>query len=146
MPVLKNTRHEKFAQERAKGATIDAAYKAAGYISSRQNAHRLSTNEGIEARIRELQSEIAEKAEWTAADRLKMLNEIATAAKSTDPRVAVSAIAEANKMQGSHAAAKHEHTGANGGPIQTQEVSARDAVASKLASLTTGACSKADTG
>ncbi|MDX0979387.1 terminase small subunit, partial [Sinorhizobium medicae] len=31
MPVLKNARHEKFAQARAKGNTVDEAYVVAGF-------------------------------------------------------------------------------------------------------------------
>lgn len=62
---------------------------------------------------------MAEKAEWNAADRLKMLADIAEKTKSADPRVAVSAIAEANKMQGSHTPSKQEITGKDGEPLQT---------------------------
>lgn len=74
----------------------------------------------IEKAISEARSRVAEKAEWSAADRLRMLADIAEAAIKDDPRVAVSAIAEANKMQGSHAPNKTEHTGKDGGPIQTE--------------------------
>lgn len=41
---------------------------------------------------------------------------------------------------------KREHTGAGGGPIQTQEVPARDRIASRLARLSTGGGSGKDTG
>lgn len=40
---------------------------------------------------------------------------------------------------------KREHTGANGGPIQTEEVSARDRIAGKLARLATGTGAGPDT-
>ncbi|RYD50735.1 MAG: hypothetical protein EOP83_23695 [Verrucomicrobiaceae bacterium] len=68
----------------------------------------------MKRRVAEIVGKVSEKAEWTAADRLKMLAEIARAAAKADPRVAVSAIAEANKMQGSHAPAKHQHSGSIG--------------------------------
>lgn len=80
------------------------------------------TKPDVAALIREKQAKVAEKAEWSAADRLAALKRISDASEKEDPRVAVSAIAEANKMQGSHAPAQHRLAGANGGPIQTVDV------------------------
>ncbi|MDF2797431.1 MAG: hypothetical protein K0R85_175 [Devosia sp.] len=114
MAVLPNPKHEAFAQARAAGNSADDAYAQAGFRPHRGNAHRLSTNESIKRRVREIVGRVAEKAEWTAADRLKMLADIAAAAAEKDPRVAVSAIAEANKMQGSHAPARLQHSGSVG--------------------------------
>ncbi|MGQ5719895.1 terminase small subunit [Pseudochrobactrum asaccharolyticum] len=74
----------------------------------------------IEKAITEARNRVAERAEWSAADRLRMLADIAEAAIKDDPRVAVSAIAEANKMQGSHAPTKTEHTGKDGKPIEVK--------------------------
>lgn len=146
MPVLKNARHEKFAQERFKGKTIDEAYVAAGFKENRGNAARLNANESIRKRIDELTANAAEKAEWSAADRLAALKRISDAAERDDPRVAVSAIAEANKMQGSHAPTKSEITGKDGGAIETKDVSARDIVSGKLARLASRSGAGADTG
>ncbi|RDE07724.1 hypothetical protein [Pelagibacterium lacus] len=114
MPILPNPRHESFAQALAKGKTADDAYAQAGYRPNRKNAWRLKTNEDIAARVAELGAKAAEKAEWSAADRLAALKRISDAAEAQDPRVAVSAISEANKMQGSHAPAKHTHSGTIG--------------------------------
>lgn len=122
MPVLPNQRHEAFAQALAKGKTADEAYTLAGFKPNRGNATRLKANESIRKRVEELQGKVAEKAAWSAADRLKSLKTIHDSQIEKDPRVAISAIAEANKMQGSHAPAKHQHTGANGGPIQTVDL------------------------
>jgi len=108
MPILPNPRHESFAQHLAKGKTADEAYVLAGFKANRGNAARLKANESIAARVAELQSKAAEKAEWTAADRLASLKTIHDAQAKADPRVAIAAIAEANKMQGSHAPAKTE--------------------------------------
>ncbi len=108
MPVLQNPKHEVFAQALAKGASAADAYERAGYKPSRSAASRLSTNVNIEARVAELVERISEKAEWTAADRLASLKTIHDAQAKADPRVAIAAIAEANKMQGSHAPAKTE--------------------------------------
>jgi phage terminase small subunit len=114
MPALKNAKHEAFAQGLFKGLTVDKAYSEAGFKANRGNATRLKANENIQARLDELQSKASEKAEWSAADRLAALKRISDAAEDKDPRVAVSAIGEANKMQGSHAPAKHTHSGAIG--------------------------------
>lgn len=135
MPVLKNARHEAFSQALAKGMTADAAYVEAGYKPSRKNAFRLKTNEGVRARVEELGGRAAEKAEWSAADRLKSLKRIHDDTSGQDPRVAISAIAEANKMQGSHAPAKHQHTGRGGGPIETVDLTKLSA--DELAALET---------
>lgn len=62
----------------------------------------------IAGAVEKAQAKVAEKAEWSAAERLSALKRISDAAEVKDPRVAVSAIAEANKMQGSHAPAKTE--------------------------------------
>jgi phage terminase small subunit len=120
MPVLKNARHEKFAQALAKGSTADDAYENAGFKPDRGHASRLAANGNVQARVGEIKSRAAEKAEWTAADRLVMLKVIAEKNIRADPRSTIAAIGEANKMQGSHAPAKLQHTGADGGPIKTE--------------------------
>lgn len=65
MPVLTNTRHERFAQELAKGKTSDEAYQLAGFSANRGNATRLKANESVVARVAELQQRGAEKAVLT---------------------------------------------------------------------------------
>lgn len=122
MPVLRNAKHEAFAQALAKGRSAAAAYEDAGYKPSRSAASRLSTNVSIRSRADEIAGRAAEKAEWTAADRLKGLKRIFDATEDKDPRTAIAALSEANKMQGSYPPAKHQHTGANGGPIQTVDL------------------------
>src|SRR6266851_4743243 len=58
MPVLRNGRHENFAQQIAAGKSTTDAYLLAGYKSSRlkarQHGYRLRTREDITARIQEL--------------------------------------------------------------------------------------------
>lgn len=61
---------------------------------------RLKANENILKRIDEIRARVTEKAEWKAVGRLRMLADIAEKAKTEAPRITVSAIAEANKMQG----------------------------------------------
>ncbi|WP_454686850.1 hypothetical protein [Agrobacterium leguminum] len=117
MPVLKNARHETFAQGLAKGMTADEAYVSAGYKPDRGHASRLASNGNIRARVDEIKNRVAEKAEWSAADRLLSLKAIHDASANEDRRTAIAAIAEANKMQGSYAPTRQEHTGRNGGPV-----------------------------
>ncbi len=66
MPVLSNPRHERFAQELAKGKTADEAYQLAGYQENRHNASRLKTKETVALRLAELQAPAAKRAEVTA--------------------------------------------------------------------------------
>src|SRR6266705_1225512 len=58
MPALRNERHERFAQEIAKGKNGADAYLAAGYALARapasRNAYRLRTRQDVAARIDEL--------------------------------------------------------------------------------------------
>lgn len=109
MPVLKNARHEAFAQGLAKGLTADEAYAGAGYKPHRGNASTLRANQNILDRVSEIKNRVAEKAEWSAADRLSSLKTIFDASVKDDRRTAIAAIAEANKMQGSYAPTKTEN-------------------------------------
>lgn len=63
MPILKNARHELFAQALAKGKTQTVAAAEAGYRSGRNNSHRLMAIEGIPARVLELQEKVARRVE-----------------------------------------------------------------------------------
>jgi len=76
MPVLKNARHEKFAQALAKGKTADEAYQEAGFKPNRGNATRLKANESISSRVDEIVGRSAEKAEATVERVLKELSRI----------------------------------------------------------------------
>ncbi len=75
MPALQNARHERFAQELAKGKSQADAYLAASYTGDRTAASRLSTNVNVTARVAELQSEAAVEAVVTAADIARQLDE-----------------------------------------------------------------------
>lgn len=138
MPVLKNARHEAFAQALAKGMTATDAYAEAGYKGDRTAASRLSTNVNVSQRVSEIKNRVAEKAEWTAADRLSALKTIFDSHAEKDARVAISAIAEANKMQGSYAPVKREHSGPNGGPIEYANLTEEE-IDARIAALAAGA-------
>lgn len=103
--------------------TRDQAYAEAGYKPDRKNAFRLTTNDDVMARVEELSVRVAEKAEWSAAERLASLKTIHDASLAEDRRTAIAAIAEANKMNGSYAPSKSEVTGRAGGPIKIADLS-----------------------
>ena len=126
------------AQALAKGKTADDAYGDAGFKPHRGNAARLSANESIRARVDELLTRVAEKAEWTAADRLRDLKTIFDASAKEDRRTAIAAIAEAHKMQGSYAPTKQEHTGRGGGPIEYANLTEEE-IDARIAALAEGA-------
>lgn len=78
MPVLKNSRHEKFAQNvAAKGMSASEAYRKAGYKADTGAAARLSANVSVAARIQELKERHADRAEISAE---RVLREIASIA------------------------------------------------------------------
>ncbi len=65
MPVLKNTRHERFAQNLAKGMSAGPAYTVAGYNATGHSAEvsgaRLLKNVEVRNRIAELQGSAAKQ-------------------------------------------------------------------------------------
>jgi hypothetical protein len=62
MPVLKNPRHETFAQLRAKGAGLEDAYEDAGFAPYKGNASRLASQDLVAERIAELRAELVDQA------------------------------------------------------------------------------------
>lgn len=122
MPVLKNARHEKFAQAIAKGRTADDAYGEAGYKPHRGNASTLRSNQNISDRVAEIQGRAAERAAVTIhslTDELEEARAIAIAEKQSS--AAVAATLGKAKLHGL-LIEKKQHTGANGGPIQTVDL------------------------
>ena len=110
------SKQERFVAEYLVDLNATRAAIRAGYSekTAAEQASRLLTNVKVQQAVSDAQNRVAEKAEWSAADRLRMLADIAERTKSSDPRVAVSAIAEANKMQGSHSPIKQDHTSSDG--------------------------------
>ena len=115
MPVLKNQRHERFAQELAKGQSASAAYAASGYKPHQGNASTLRSNQEILDRVVELQGQMAERTiEKTAITRDKVIAELARIAfadismddaQIKDKRAALVNIAQIEGM----IVEKHEH-------------------------------------
>jgi len=67
MAALTNPRHERFAQELAKGQTQAEAYAAAGYKPSEPNASRLTSNDKVRERVAEILERGALRAEVNVA-------------------------------------------------------------------------------
>ena len=79
MSTLSNARHERFAQNIAKGMSTGPAYTAAGYKatgnSAEVNGARLLRNAQVRARIAELQNKAAERTIKTIEDIVTQLDE-----------------------------------------------------------------------
>ena len=98
---LPNARHERFAQELAKGKTADEAYEAAGYAQNRGNATRLKANESVLKRVEELQGKAAEKVVITVESLCAELDEARALASSIkQPAAAVAATMGKAKLMG----------------------------------------------
>jgi phage terminase small subunit len=74
--ALANPKHERFAQELAKGKTADEAYVIAGYKENRGNAATLKANQSILDRVQELQTVASMRVEVTVASLIKEAGEI----------------------------------------------------------------------
>lgn len=77
MPVLSNPKHERFAQELAKGRTQAEAYQTAGYAPSEQHASRLASNGKVAQRVAEIQERAAVRSEITIAGLTERLMRLA---------------------------------------------------------------------
>lgn len=128
MPVLENVRHERFAQELAKGKTQEQAYIDAGYAAegARGNAARLIANDSaVAARVRELQERGAIRVELTLADIIAEIEQarvMALAAETVQASAAVSASKAKAELLGLGAPKKVELGGPDGLPMQVQVI------------------------
>jgi len=84
MPILRNQRHERFAQEIAQGKSAGEAYRLAGYRAANHSTEtagpRLSKNVQVQERIVELQQNVAQKAEIALETLVREAGQIQTAA------------------------------------------------------------------
>lgn len=94
MPALENPRHERFAQELAKGKTADEAYQIAGYKANRHNAATLGREQHISTRVAEIVERGAVKAETTVERLLEAGWGLFDAAKGKEDFGAASATME----------------------------------------------------
>lgn len=78
MPVLSNPRHERFAQELAKGTEAGEAYRQAGFKPNPGNARRLKLDEAVKKRVEALlleRAEIHERGLERAIERVALSKE-----------------------------------------------------------------------
>lgn len=119
MPVLSNAKHERFAQEIAKGKSASESYVLAGYKAHDGNASTLRGNQKVEGRVAELLERAAIKVELTVADiveELEQARKIALSAATPQSGAAVAASMGKAKVLGL-ITDKSEVAGPNGGPI-----------------------------
>jgi phage terminase small subunit len=102
MGELSNARHERFAQELAAGNPAGAAYEAAGYQKHRGNAARLSANEHVKDRVKEIQAVGAERAAVTVRSLIEEAEQARIKAMESQngAAAAVSAITAKAKLAG----------------------------------------------
>lgn len=104
MPVLDNAKHERFAQELAKGKTATEAYVEAGYKLNDGNAATLKGNQRISDRIAELLDRAATRTEITVANITDRLLAIAAKGETSSdaPMLAVAraSLMDAAKLNG----------------------------------------------
>jgi hypothetical protein len=112
MPVLKNIRHERFAQLLASGKTAKDAYEMAGYKPSDSNGAWLARKNDISSRVAEINNERFERERATAnaaAERcvitrqslIAMANELYQQAKEAgQTTAAVAALKEIGVLSG----------------------------------------------
>lgn len=101
MPVLPNAKHERYAQELAKGKSQSEAYVNAGYKPDSGAASRLSGNVSVQGRVAELQERSAKKVEITVDTLRDMLLEDRTLARELgQSAAAVSAVDKLGKLYG----------------------------------------------
>lgn len=104
MPALENPKHERFAQELAKGRSQAEAYSGAGYAPSEPHASRLASNGKVAGRVAEILTSAAKRTEVTVASITKRLLDIATKgeAYSDAPMLSVAraSLMDAAKLNG----------------------------------------------
>lgn len=161
MPPLPNQRQERFAQELADGKTAIDAYEAAGYKRSAANASHLQSEHKVSQRVAELQekrAEMARAATEKAVEKLALTKEWVIGRLMANAERALQNVPVLDtdgqpvgeyRYEGSVAnraleiLAKHlgilvdkvEHTGADGGPIETSDVSGRVLVEQRVTAL-----------
>jgi len=104
MPALSNPRHERFAQELAKGKTQAEAYAEAGYKPSEQHASRLARNGKVSERVTEIQDRAAIRCEITVAgltaDLLRLAGKAETMSSESGFQASRACLMDAAKLNG----------------------------------------------
>lgn len=172
MPTLRNPKHERFAQELAKGTTAEKSYEAAGFKPNRHNAAALARKQHILERVAQLLAErermhgqstaraiqkVALTKEWVLAKLIDNVQRASQAVAVMDAegketgeyRYQGTVVNRSLELLGKHLGMfveLHELSGKDGGPIQTQEVSPRDRLVDLLDRIATRGGTSEDTG
>ena len=139
MTVLDNPKWELFAQARAEGKSSAEAYRLAGYNDNDSNAARLNGNERVSARIMELLEDGAQKTVTTVASIITELEEAREVAKTVEQPASMVAASMGKAKVAGLLADRFEHTGKDGGPIVTEELSPTEAARRMAFTLVRGA-------
>lgn len=101
MPALQNPKHERFAQELAKGKSASEAYVLAGYKPNDGNAATLKGNQRVLDRVAEIVDRATVRTEITLASLMEEAAEIQRAAlKANQHSAAVAALTAKAKLAG----------------------------------------------
>lgn len=101
MPALGNPRHERFAQELAKGKSATEAYVLAGYRPSDSNAATLRGNQRISERVSEIVDRASTRVEITLGRLMEMAATVYDRAlEQGQNAAAVSAVKELGVLSG----------------------------------------------
>lgn len=98
MPALENPKHERFAQELAKGYSQAEAYASVGYKPSEPHASRLASSGKVSARVSEILERSAIRTEITVAGITDRLLAIAQKGEAKAENPAMLAVARASLM------------------------------------------------
>tara|TARA_R110000822_G_scaffold90467_3_gene209157 strand:- start:9069 stop:9455 length:387 start_codon:yes stop_codon:yes gene_type:complete len=111
-PLEINDRQRKFAKLLVNGRPAGRAYEEAGYASRGPDADccaaKLQRNAKVQEYIVSLREVVEKKAIWSLEERRSMLLRIAATNEDGDPRVAISASDQYNKLDGDYAPEKHK--------------------------------------
>jgi hypothetical protein len=101
MPLLKNSRHERFVQLLASGLPATEAHEQAGYKRNFGNASTLSRSSDIQARLNEIKNAGAKRAGVTVEGLIAECDEaLALARELRNPTAMVAAIKEKGVLSG----------------------------------------------
>ena len=101
MPVLRNSRHERFVQLLASGLPAADAHEQAGYKRNFGNASTLSRSRGIQTRLIEIKNAGAERAAVSVEGLIAECDEaMALAREVRNPTAMVAAIKEKGILSG----------------------------------------------
>jgi phage terminase small subunit len=112
VPPLKNSQHEKLVYEIAMGCSHAEAARRAGYSpkTGKYHVHNILARKDVSARLEELRRITNSERVMSIAERKEELSRIARDVEKRRPQVAISAIAELNKMDGAYAPERFEST------------------------------------